>query len=561
MEDGSDFRLSRRDFVRAAAGSAAAALVGTPGCGRSGPAAEAFDTDWARGEVAHLLPTADHQRILLKASFRRPPAGGARLHAGSAVADGVRTDSGGRFYTFLLEGLAPATEYALQLRSAGGDILCDPWPLRTFPAPGDPADRFRLLAYTCAGGPDNLLNFDLFGKPLLHAFLPVPHRRRLLARALSFGPDAAVANGDHVYWDMKSRFGWALGESPWAGWRAGYFDRGQKVLGGANEEVLVRAFGPQIADLYGVLFRSLPTFFLQDDHDYGENDEASEALRTFPADPFMRDLAVSTQRLFYPELLVDAQLPGRHQAEPGIARSYGQIRYGNLFEALLYDCRQGLSNRLDPATPAALSGFLPPDVEAWALDRTTRSESLHLAHIPSTPVLWTAGKWGEWYPDFKDAEGRLGTAASKPYWPPGWARQHDRLIGAASAQKGRLPLFMSGDLHATAAGWIHATNGQSLAANPVLSLLTGAVGTGVLGWPSKFRSQHPQPSQTLEASELVSPLEENGFSLLDFTPEGLEVRLFRWLPEQGEAAIDSLEPFAVLSFPRLSPGDSQVAFA
>ena len=90
--------------------------------------------------------------------------------------------------------------------------------------------------------------------------------------------------------------------------------------------------------------------------------------------------------------------------------------------------------------------------------------------------------------------------------------------------------------------------------------LTGAVGTGVLGWPSKFRSQHPQPSQTLEASELVSPLEENGFSLLDFTPEGLEVRLFRWLPGQGEAAIDSLEPFAVLSFPRLSPGDSQVAF-
>ena len=53
-----------------------------------------------------------------------------------------------------------------------------------------------------------------------------------------------------------------------------------------------------------------------------------------------------------------------------------------------------------------------------------------------------------------------------------------------------------------------------------------------------------------EASELVAPLEENGFSLLDFTPEGLEVRLFRWLPEEGEAALDTLQPFEVLSFPR-----------
>jgi hypothetical protein len=29
-------------------------------------------------------------------------------------------------------------------------------------------------------------------------------RRRLLARAMSFRPDAAIANGDHIYWDMTT---------------------------------------------------------------------------------------------------------------------------------------------------------------------------------------------------------------------------------------------------------------------------------------------------------------------------------------------------------------------
>ena len=35
-------------------------------------------------------------------------------------------------------------------------------------------------------------------------FLPPAVRNRLLRRALSFQPQAAVANGDHVYWDLLS---------------------------------------------------------------------------------------------------------------------------------------------------------------------------------------------------------------------------------------------------------------------------------------------------------------------------------------------------------------------
>lgn len=108
---------------------------------------------------------------------------------------------------------------------------------------------------------------------------------------------------------------------------------------------------------------------------------------------------------------------------------------------------------------------------------------------------------------------------------------------------------MSGDLHATGAGRILATRGRPLA-NPVVSVLCGAVGTGALGWPSQFRAQRPVPSGTLDAEEWVTPIEENGFSLLDVTPDALELSLFRWTPDQGEAAIDTLAPFRVLRFPR-----------
>ncbi len=200
-----------------------------------------------------------------------------------------------------------------------------------------------------------------------------------------------MANGDHVYWDLRSRFGWFMGASPQARWSAGRFERSAPVLGTANESVLVRAFGPQIAGLYGVRLRSLPAFFLQDDHDYTENDEASDALRTFPPDPLMLDVARATQRLYYPELLADPSLP-RDFVSPGdLSESFGRLRYGRLCELLLYDCRRPITNELGPLRGDRESAFLPPGIEAWLVSRSLRSDAAHVAHMPSTPVLWTAG--------------------------------------------------------------------------------------------------------------------------------------------------------------------------
>ena len=527
--------ISRRTFLKGAAISLAApgvlACDGTPD--------DYPDDGWDAGSVLHLLPTVDHRRILLKASFRSPP-GEPVLRIGPARIPGRALDVAAEFYAFAAEGLEADTGYELRLERADGSPLCDPWPLRTFPPPQSTPKRFRLLAYTCAGG------FDAFVHPLHgRIFQPTGIRQRILARGLALAPDAVVANGDHVYWDLRGRSAIGLGRSPQAWFAAGRFDRTSRVRGTEQEATLKAAFGPQIAGLYGTSFRSHPVFFLQDDHDYTENDEANEELRTFPADGFMRHVARATQALYYPELTTPR----------GFAESYGTLRYGRLFEGLLYDCRHGLTNAADPATGHERSAFLSREIEAWLLARTARGDTLHCAHMPSTPILWTAGKWGEWYPDVTGDDGRLSSEAGKPFWPQGWLEQHDRLLAAASDRRDRVPLFVSGDLHATGAGRILRSGELALEENPVVSVLSGTPGTNGPGWPSRFRGQRPQPSGVLEAEEWVEPLEENGFTLLDFEPDRIRIAQYRWTPELGIDAIARLEPFWVRELAR--PADAR----
>ncbi len=527
---------TRREFLRGAAASLAAGGLGL-GCGDDVPP---YDEpgDWSAGQVLHLLPAANHRRLRLKASFARPPDAPV-LRVAGREAPGRATDSRGLHHVFDLDGLAPDRVHQLELRDARSERLCDPWPLRTPPAPDARPERFRLLAYTCAGGPEGFLT-----PRLQTVFRPIAVRRRLLARALAFAPDAVVANGDHVYWDMHSRYGIGMASSPQAWWRAGFLDPEQPVLGTDNEDVVRAAFGPQIAGVYGTLFRSVPTWFLQDDHDHGENDEAHPERRTFPPTPFMLDLARTTQRLYYPELLDDGLVPRAFvRGADRVAESFGSLRWGRLCEALLYDCRRHLTNRADPARHDAASGFLPPAVETWLVERSATSDADHVVNMPSTPVLWSAGKWGEWYPDGLDDDGALRAEPAKAFWPRGWKEQHDRLLFAAAVRRDRIPLFASGDLHALGMGRILRSGGLDLSHNPPVSLLTGPPGTGEVGWPSNFRGTPPRPSTTLDAEEWQAPLEENGFALLDFTRDAIHVRLFRWMPRDGLDAIATLEPF------------------
>ena len=529
---------TRRDFLIGAATLATGAIAH-----RSARAAQSRSSSaWNSGDVVHLLPAATHERFLIKASFKAPHRTPPVLVVESRKIAGRQSDTAGLFWAFDAGGLEPHRPYTLQLFDARGGSLCDPWPLATFPSPADSPKSLRLLIYSCAGGHDVLPDHQPTDVSK-HRFLTLAVRRRMLERGMSFAPDAVVANGDHIYWDLRTVRADLLGASPAAQAYAGVFDRDRRVLGTANEQVLKKAVGPQVADLYGTMMRSTPVFFLQDDHDYFENDEADDKLVTFPPDPFMLELARASQLLYYPEFLPDAHrgrnLPSvsANDRPGGVFESFGTLRYGKLLELLLYDCRRYMALTGPAAT------FVPPVVEEWLKARMAASDAAHVVNMPSTPFGWSAGKWGEWYADMDDGKQGLTTKIPKEYWQSGWRHQHDRLLQAASSMRGRLPLFISGDLHALGEARILKTSEIDLRSNPVVSVLPGPVGTGRPGWPSLVRGLRALPPAGLEVEEGLPTLEENGFTIADFTPDRVTLRYFSWKLGRPEAALDTLDPF------------------
>ena len=509
----------------------------------AGATALAQRSEWQAGDVAHLLPTASHDRILLKASMRHAQARPPSLRVGRRDVAGAASDTRGFFWRFDAPGLAPATEHTLQVFDADRRPLCDPWTLRTLPDPDELAGRFRLLYFTCAGGDERLVSPS--GEA---SFLPLATRRRMLRRALALQPDAAIANGDHIYWDLRQ-----TGAPP--NYReeivaaVGRFDRVRPVLGSPNEEVLKRVCEQQILRLYGTDFRSVPMFFIQDDHDYFENDDADARMVTFPPDHLMLQLGRATRRLCFPEFLPDGNrpdgLPGASAPDtpPGTGESCGTLRFGRLAEVLLYDCRRHLTL----AGPNAV--IVARETEDWLKARMAERTVAHVAHAPSMPPVWSAGKWGDWYPDILGSDGKLTTKISKPYYQSGWTAQHDRIMQAASAMPERVPLYLCGDMHAHAEARVLRTGMTDLSANAPAVFLSGAISTRT-GWPSRARRVLPAPATHVTVDQRQACIEENGFLIVDFEETHVTVQAFRWSPKEAEETIDRLEPFRTVRLER-----------
>jgi hypothetical protein len=442
-------------------------------------------------------------------------------------------DSAGRFWAFRVIGLAPDTEYQLELAD-GQEPLCDSWPLRTLPARDARPERLRVASFTCAGGANLPTPPSLF-----HAFKPAAWRRRLFDLMLAHEPDLAIANGDHVYFDLPQMEGLrdsALGQviMPFLDGAKAQFDPTRDVLGTANEAALTMVGDDQIASIYGVRFRSTPVFFVTDDHDYFVNDDATLEGTTLPPNPFHAALRDALQRLYFPEFIADdlpELIPGRVGNGSGaLSTHFGEIRYGDLFAGLVYDCGGFLSL-------GAEAGLVPRSVEAWLIDRTRREDTVHLAHIPSHPMGWTAGKWREWYPDLLESAGSVvasvlrDEAGGKYLWQHGWWRQHQALLAALSAQTRRRALVVSGDLHALGAVRIEHSGDLDLEANPVHAILSGPVGVGDMGWPSRARGVGARLPEGVGAEPLLDLEERNGFTLLDFDRGSARIRIFGCPPD------------------------------
>ena len=211
----------------------------------------------------------------------------------------------------------------------------------------------------------------------------------------------------------------------------------------------------QIPALYGTTLRSTPSFFIVDDHDYFENDEFDAKVATLPPDDYGLVAAEQTQHLYYPEFLPDQNRPlwlasgNLARLAPNTNGKFGTIRFGNLLEAVLYDCRRYVNYKGKHAK------IIPQWTEDWLVARTRAEDTAHFFHAPSLPFAYCSGKLGDWYPDLLDeSTGKMGLADDKPGWQHGWFSQHQRLIQAIASQSKRAAVIVEGDMHATAAGKI-----------------------------------------------------------------------------------------------------------
>ena len=535
--------MERRTFLQLGLGTAALSMLSCADNKAPGDA-------WWSGDVNHILPLVSENAFNIKVSFANARGTAPSLLVNGESHSGQQQDTLGRFFAFRIAGLAADKAYQLQLVSGSGVVLCDEWPLKTFPALNVSPEQLSIAAYTCAGGPD----WPTFGDK--HAFKPADYCRRLYDIILAQQPDLVVANGDHIYWDYRS---WK--ENPdsalvrWAMTKLidsyGRFDESLPVLGTDNEQTLITIGDDQIASSYGVRFRSTPVLFVTDDHDYFDNDDATPELVTFPPDQFHQDLRNTLQSLYFPEYISDAPLPadvpGQTQINGvNLSTHYGAVNYGKLFSGLLYDCGGMIDLQGDKA------GLIPASVESWLLKQTAEEGSHHLIHFPSHPMGWTAGKWREWYPDMLESSGSMVAAVEhsddggKYMWQQGWWNQHQRLLQGIAGQTKRKPVMVSGDLHLLGAGAITHSGNLDFSDNPVYSILSGPGGVGDLGWLSRARGLAARVPDKMSVEELLPPVERNGYTLIKLTSTSCDISLFA--AQTGSPKADLLQLEMVRQF-------------
>ena len=535
--------ISRRNLLKLSAAASATSLLGC--------STQAKSDGWDKGQLQHILPLASHNSFNIKVSFTEPQSG-VKITLNGNHHTGVQEDSAGRFFSFVITGLDPATQYTLKLLNLNDESLCDSWPLKSLPALNADVEKLTLACFTCAGGPGWPVIWDK------HGFKPVTYRKALFDILLKDEPDVVIANGDHIYWDFHS---WVENREGWFAKTAmqkvmdmkGGFDETLPVMGTLNEETLINIADEQLASIYGVAFRSTPVLFITDDHDYFDNDDSTPEKTTFPPNNFHQDLRDTLQRFYFPEFIVQSDeeksLPGVFEKQGAmLSKQYGRLRFGKLLDTLLYDCGGAIS--LDGEN----AGLVPKSVEDWLITQTQHETTRHLIHAPSHPMGWTAGKWREWYPDLLESSGTLlaqvdsDNSDEKYNWQSGWWHQHQRLCQSMSAQKKRKAICVSGDLHLLGSGTIEQSGDLDLSSNPVVSILSGPVGVGDLGWLSRARGVTAEHPKGVNVDNLLKPVERNGYTLLQVNQESIQVQQFQCptgLPEAEMLTVEEVVKFTI----------------
>jgi hypothetical protein len=481
---------------------------------------------WSRAKapVRAIIPSASPDTLAIKVLLDSPPGAAPVLTIDGRPVAARKLDTDGYSWGFVQSGLKGGTAHTLTLKDEHGAALREPWSLKTLPPLDSEPESYRILFFTCAGGDED-------GQP--YGYLPVSARRALFDRALSFSPDLAVANGDHIYWDLWTALKYRRDPAHRAAAEAQYrkiawIDEDTAFDSDTNRRSLNTIIGRQIASIYEDRFASVPLIFVTDDHDYFENDNAGPWGYTLPPRPFIFGLQQRTAEMVYPFALGTPDL-----GDPYRSGTVEAVRIGKLLELNLFDCRRGWSTGPN-------AGVLFPEAERFLIERLRNSTARQLIQVPSNPFGWSAGKLGEWY---ADKPGDASTFENdKGYWQQGWFDQHQRLAEALSAQKTRAAVSISGDMHASAISRISRSGDLDLSANPIEAILPGTIGTGTPGFPSSARGVPPFHAAALDIRDIAKMEERNGFSIVDVRRDRIEVRQFRWRPPEPVEAIAALQP-------------------
>ena len=190
--------MDRRDFLLGSMGAAILASWPADSFGQARAPSSTCDLGLgpAAASPADGQRHADADQGVVRAPLTAPPT----LRVGTTTVRGRMNDTAGECWQFYAAGLAPGAPLpALAHRRQRHVALPAVGALDVPVARRQPRALPRAVLHLrrrTTSAPAG------YGQP--SGNLPTALRNRLLRRGLSFQPDAAVANGDHVYWDLHA---------------------------------------------------------------------------------------------------------------------------------------------------------------------------------------------------------------------------------------------------------------------------------------------------------------------------------------------------------------------
>jgi hypothetical protein len=113
---------TRRELLQQGGGVAAASVLGGPWADAA-PAAPPAPQGFDPGVLEHVLSTATHDRVLVKASFARPLERAPRPRVGDTTVTGRRSDTAGRFWRWDVGDLRPDRAHRVRVLGESGRAL------------------------------------------------------------------------------------------------------------------------------------------------------------------------------------------------------------------------------------------------------------------------------------------------------------------------------------------------------------------------------------------------------------------------------------------------------